>query len=111
VRVREEPVRALVGGDGWLQRIEFSDGPPEQRDALFVRTNRGQPNGLAESLGCELTAAGTIATDGDGRTNVEGIYAAGDAATERLRSVANAMGSGSRVAQRVALDLVTAVAV
>jgi thioredoxin reductase len=107
VRVREEPIRELVGGSGWLRRIEFAAGPPEQPDAMFVRTRRGQPNGLAAALGCELTDAGTIVTDGDGRTGVPGLYAAGDAATEQFRSVANALGFGSRVAQRVALDLVT----
>jgi thioredoxin reductase len=104
VRLREEPIRELVGGEGWLDRIEFESGPPEHRDALFVRTYRGQPNDIAEELGCELSAAGTIVTDGDGRTAVRGVYAAGDAATEQFRSVANAIGSGSRVAQRVALD-------
>jgi len=107
VRVREEPIRELVGGSGWLKRIEFAAGPAEQRDALFVRTRRGQPNDLAAALGCELTEAGTIVTDGDGRTGVPGVYAAGDAATEQFRSVANALGFGSRVAQRVALDLVS----
>jgi thioredoxin reductase len=105
VRVREEPIRELVGGSGWLRRIEFAAGPPEQPDAMFVRTRRGQPNGLAAALGCELTDAGTIVTDGDGRSGVPGVYAAGDTATEQFRSVANALGSGSRVAQRVALDL------
>ena len=39
-----------------------------------------------------------------------GVYAAGDAATESLRSVANALGSGSRAAQAVALDQVTQLA-
>jgi thioredoxin reductase len=102
--VREEPIRELVGGAGWLRRIEFASGPPEQSDAMFVRTRRGQPNGLAAALGCELTDAGTIVTDGDGRTGVPGVYAAGDTVTERFRSVANALGSGSRVAQAVALD-------
>jgi len=63
-------------------------------------------NDLAASLGCELTAAGTIVIDGDGRTNVPGVYAAGDAATEHSRSVANAIGSGSRAAYAVALALV-----
>ena len=105
VRVREEPIRALAGRDGQLQRIQFTSGPPEQRDALFVRTERGQPNGLAEALGCRLTAGGTIVTDGDGRTEVAGVYAAGDAATERARSVAAAIGTGSRAAYSVALDL------
>ena len=43
-------------------------------------------------------------TDGDGRAGVAGVYAAGDAATERLRSVAAALGSGSRVGLAAALD-------
>jgi alkyl hydroperoxide reductase subunit AhpF len=64
-----------------------------------------------EALGCELTAGGTIVTDGDGRTAVAGVYAAGDAATERLRSVAAAIGTGSRAALAVALDHVAVVAV
>ena len=106
VSLREEPIREVVGGAGWLKRIEFESGPPEHRDAMFVRTYRGQPNDLAEALGCELTAGGTIVTDAAGRTGVPGVYAAGDTATEQFRSVANALGAGSRVAQAVALDLV-----
>jgi thioredoxin reductase len=69
-----------------------------------VRTRRGQPNGLAAGLGCELTEGGTIVTDGDGRTNLRGVYAAGDTATESLRSVAAAIGTGSRAALAVAID-------
>jgi thioredoxin reductase len=106
VRLREEPVRRLAGGDGWLDRIEFESGPAERSDSLFVRTRRDQPNGLAEALGCELTAGGTIVTDGDGRTAADGVYAAGDTATESLRSVAAAIGTGSRAALAVALDTV-----
>jgi thioredoxin reductase len=110
VRIREQRIRELAGRDGRLQRIEFDAGPAEERDALFVRTLRGQPNGLAEALGCDLTPGGTIVTDGDGRTDVPGVYAIGDAATERLRSVANAIGTGSRAAYAVALDLVPEIA-
>jgi thioredoxin reductase len=106
VRIREEAITRLVGDDGRLERIEFAAGPAEPRDALFVRTRRAQPNGLAEALGCELSAEETIVADADGRTGVPGVFAAGDAATEHSRSVANAMGTGSRVAYAVALDLV-----
>jgi thioredoxin reductase len=106
VRVREEPIRRLAGREGRLERIEFMSGPAERRDALFVRTRREQPNGLAAALDCRLTPGGTIVTDGDGRTGVPGVYAAGDAATEHSRSVAGAIGSGSRVAYAAALDLV-----
>jgi thioredoxin reductase len=108
VRVREEPIRELVGLRGQLDRIEFMAGPAEAREALFVRTNREQPNGLAAALGCHLGEGGTIETDVDGRTGIDGVYAAGDAATDHSRSVANAVGFGSRVAYAVALDLVTA---
>jgi thioredoxin reductase len=104
VRLREEPVLRLVGSAGHLDRIEFASGPAEERDALFVSTRRGQPNDLAAALGCELTDAGTILADADGRTAVDGVYAIGDAATEHSRSVANAIGTGSRAAYAVALD-------
>jgi thioredoxin reductase len=107
VRVREEPIRRLVGDERGLDRIEFLDGSDERREALFVRTTREQPNDLAEALGCELSDGGTIETDVDGRTGIPGIYAVGDAATDHSRSVANAVGTGSRAAYAVALDLVT----
>ena len=110
VRIREEPIRRLVGSAGHLVGIEFVDGPSELRDALFVSTRRGQPNGLAETLGCALTEAGTIVTDVDGRTSVDGVYAIGDAATEHSRSVANAIGTGSRAAYALALARRPAVA-
>src|SRR4051794_20718230 len=104
VRVRTEPIARLAGQDGSLQQIEFSEGAPERREALFVNTRRDQPSGLAAALGCELTEAGTILTDADGRTTVPGVFAAGDAATAHARSVANAIGTGSRVAYAVALE-------
>ena len=104
VRVRTEPIARLAGHDGSLEQIEFSEGPSERRKALFVSTRRDQPNGLAAALGCELTEAGTIVSDADGRTTVPGVFAAGDAATAHSRSVANAIGTGSRVAYAVALE-------
>jgi thioredoxin reductase len=106
VRIREDPIRRLVGDGERLRRIEFLDGAPEHRDALFVRTIREQPNDLAASLGCELGPGGTIVTDEDGRTGVAGVFAAGDAATDHSRSVANAIGTGSRVAYAATLDLI-----
>jgi thioredoxin reductase len=104
VRVRTEPIARLDGTDGRLRKIEFSHGPAERREALFVNTRRDQPNGLAAALGCDVTEAGTLLTDADGRTSVAGVYAAGDAATAHSRSVANAIGTGSRVGYAVALE-------
>jgi thioredoxin reductase len=111
VRIREEPIRRLVGSAGHLERIEFEHGPSELRDALFVSTRRDQPHDLADTLGCDLTDVGTIVTDVDGRTSVSGVYAAGDAATAHSRSVANAIGTGSRAAYALALDRIPALAI
>jgi hypothetical protein len=72
VRVRTEPISRLAGNDGRLRQIEFSHSPAERRAALFVNTRRDQPNGLAAALGCDLTEAGTIVTDVDGRTKRHG---------------------------------------
>ena len=110
VRVRTEPIARLAGTGGRLTQIEFTHGPAERRDALFVNTRRDQPNRLAASLGCEFTAAGTVLADADGRTTVAGVYAAGDAATAHSRSVANAIGTGSRVGYAVALARLAPVA-
>jgi thioredoxin reductase len=108
VRVRDERITNLAGVGGHLQRIEFAAGPAEIRDALFVSTRRGQPNGVARELGCVLDEADTIVVDIDGRTTVAGVYAAGDAATTHTRSVASAIGGGSRAAYAVVSDRVAA---
>jgi thioredoxin reductase len=105
VRLREQPIENLAGREGQLERIEFADGSSLERSAMFVSTRREQPNGIAEALGCALADGETILTDGDGRTNVAGVFAVGDAATDHSRSVANAIGTGSRTAYAVTNDL------
>ncbi|MGA8217378.1 MAG: FAD-dependent oxidoreductase [Solirubrobacterales bacterium] len=65
------------------------------------RRSRAPPCGCARSRSA-------IETDLDGRTGVQGVYAAGDCATDHSRSVANAVGFGSRAAYAVSLDLVAA---
>jgi thioredoxin reductase len=106
IRVREEPVAALVGSGGSLDRVELDGGPPEEREAVFVRPRISQPNDLAEQLGCRLRDDATIAVEEGGRTGVPGVYAAGDAATASVRSVALAIGSGTRVGASLVIDLV-----
>src|SRR4051795_3257857 len=57
VRVRTEPIARLAGNDGRLEQIEFSHGPAERREALFVNTRRDQPNGLPPPPRCGVDAA------------------------------------------------------
>src|SRR5206468_9143293 len=85
--------------------VTLADGTGVFTRALVIAHGlRYDPPLLAAALGCEVTPAGTIETDGDGRTGVSGVFAAGDAATEHYRSVANAIGSGSRTGYAVTVE-------
>ena len=83
-------------------------------DELYVRSFRGDDGAWYRAAKARrqghISAGGVQRdvefADADGRTNVAGVYAAGDAATAHSRSVANAIGMGSRVAYAVTLDRV-----
>jgi thioredoxin reductase len=105
IRIREERIARLDSRGRNLTRIVFESGPPEAREALFVRPARSQPHALAERVGLELDDDGLIVADQSGRTAVPAVYAAGDAAAT-VRSVAIAIGSGARTATAMAADLI-----
>ncbi|HNA18018.1 MAG TPA: FAD-dependent oxidoreductase, partial [Ferruginibacter sp.] len=50
--------------------------------------------GIPAALGCEITPEGYIKTDPAQRTTVSGVFACGDN-TSRMRTVANAVSSGT----------------
>jgi thioredoxin reductase len=105
VRIREERIARLESRRRRLSRIVFEEGPPEAREALFIRPSRAQPTGIAERIGLDVGEDGLIAADDGGRTGVERVYVAGDAAAA-VRSVAIAIGNGARVGTAMAADLI-----
>jgi thioredoxin reductase len=105
VRVREERIARLRSRRRRLAEIVFEHGAPEPRDALFVRPRRTQPTEIARRLGLELNEDELIPADDSGRTELPGVYVAGDASAA-VRSVAIAIGSGSRVGTAITADLI-----
>jgi thioredoxin reductase len=105
IRVIEEPITALVGQGGRLERITFRNRPDIERAGGFVETERRQATTIGQELGCETDEAGGIVTDGLGRTNIEGVYAAGDAVTFMQAQLVWAAAAGSRAAVGVNTDL------
>lgn len=105
VRIREERIARLDSRRRRLTEIVFESGAPEPREALFVRPRRTQPSEIAQRLGLELDDSELIVADEGGRTEVPGVYVAGDASAA-VRSVAIAVGSGSRVGTAMAADLI-----
>jgi thioredoxin reductase len=85
VRIREERIARLESKRHRLSHIVFEEGPPEAREALFVRPRRTQPSEIAERLGLELNDDQLIMADASGRTEVPGVYVAGPPRFARSR--------------------------
>jgi thioredoxin reductase len=104
IPLREEVVLGFEGTDGLLERVVFEGGPPLARKALFFNVGERQASGLARKLGCEFTEKGAVATGTHEKTNVPGLYVAGDASRSvQLAIVAAAEGAEAAFAINTAL--------
>lgn len=74
----EQQATRLVGGRGDLRGIELDDGRVLETSLVFFSVAHQPRSELARALGCELDEEGYLVVDGEGRTSVPGVYAAGD---------------------------------
>ena len=79
IRLIEDEVAEVEGGTGGLARIRFADGGTLERRALFFCPDDRHISELAERLGCKLMESGVADASAYGKTNVPGVYIAGDA--------------------------------
>jgi thioredoxin reductase len=79
IPVREDRIMRLEGSDGALERIIFDNEEPLARSALFFSSRQQQRSMLPEKLGCQFTEQGCVDTGEYEKTNVPGLYVAGDA--------------------------------
>jgi thioredoxin reductase (NADPH) len=93
--VEEEVTGVDNDEDGWLEALEFEDGTRRDYRGGFAMYGSEYNTDLAEQLGCDLNADGTIAVDDHGATSVDGVYAVGDV-TPGHNQVPTAMGEGAR---------------
>lgn len=84
-----------------LGGFEFAGGTTREYTGGFAMYGSVYNTDLAADVGCELNDDGSVAVDEDGRTSVEGVYAAGDV-THGQNQTPVAMGDGARVG--VAID-------
>jgi thioredoxin reductase len=99
VVVRDDRVARLEAEGGRLARIAFVDGSTEDRTGLFFLPSFTQ-SPLPAQLDCELDDSGAVVIDEDGRTSVPGVFAAGDATTDKKAAVL-AAAAGSRAAYAI----------
>lgn len=110
VKINERSVGELVGRDGELEAVQFTDGSRLECRGLLAATTLHQRSGLAEQLGAEpgqATPFGEMPVRVDElcRTTAPGVFAAGDVSTQLPPQVASAIAAGSLAAVSVVQSL------
>jgi thioredoxin reductase len=104
VRVVEKKIRRLAGDPPRLKQIIFEDGSCLERSSMFFGTGNIQRSALFAQLGCEVSRKGALKTREKQRSNVPGVFVAGDAA-EDSQYVIIAAAHGARAAMAINNDL------
>ncbi len=104
IQLCEERIKRLEGKDGHLEHVALEHGTALPCKALFFRTDEQQRSNFAAKLGSTFTRKGAVRTDDYERTNVPGLYVAGDASRRpQLVIVAAAEGAEAAFAINTAL--------
>lgn len=104
IAVRREQIVELVGDRGQLEAVRLVDGTAVAVDGGFVRPEWDSTLTFLEGMTPALDDAGHLRTDRSGRTDVPGLYAAGDAAAPGPQQLIVAAGAGARVAAVIVHD-------
>jgi thioredoxin reductase len=104
VGVRRHPIVELVGERGRLDAVRLADGTSVAVDGGFVRPEWDATLPFLDGIDPARDAAGHLLTDRSGRTDVAGLYAAGDAAAPGPQQLIVAAGAGARVAAVIVHD-------
>ena len=108
IKIIENKIKNFVGESGQMEKIIFENGESVLRKGGFVMPQLVQASDFGKQLGCQYNPLGGIAVDSFGRTNIRGIYAAGDASVIAPAQIVIAAPEGVRAAAGVNTDLTQA---
>ncbi|MDL9977776.1 NAD(P)/FAD-dependent oxidoreductase [Microbacterium sp. ASV49] len=106
VRVERAPIVELEGDRGAITGIRLADGTAVAVEGGFVRPVWTAALEFLEGVDAYRDEHGHLVVDRSGRTNVPGLYAAGDAAAPGPQQLIVAAGQGARAAAVIVHDLV-----
>jgi thioredoxin reductase len=79
IKIIENKIKNFDGKNGQIEKIVFENGESISRKGGFVMPQLIQASDFGKHLGCQYNPLGGIFVDSFGRTNIQGVYAAGDA--------------------------------
>ncbi|WP_171056294.1 NAD(P)/FAD-dependent oxidoreductase [Paenibacillus sinopodophylli] len=90
----DSPIERIESSEGLVERVVLMDGSIIPCKGIFFAPKLAAGSELPQTLGCEMKESGAVVVDAFGKTNIAGVYSAGDAATEMHQAIAAAaMGS------------------
>jgi thioredoxin reductase len=105
IDIVRERIANLEASEGQVERIVFSNGDSRECDAIFFVNGYTQQCNLAEAFGCEVNSKGVIVTDRVQKTNIDGLYVAGDASKD-MHFVVVAAAEGAKAAVMINKELI-----
>ena len=81
-------------GDGKLQSIKLDDGRTIEIDGLFVSIGR-MPNAATFCTGLALADGDYVSASDDCKTNIDGLFVAGDVRAKEIRQLVTATADGA----------------
>jgi thioredoxin reductase (NADPH) len=104
IPVMHRSIEAMSHEGGHVSDVTFDDGESLWVQAVFTTRGDVYHHELAEAVGVRLDADGQITVDGDMRTSMPGLYAAG-CVTPANCQIIIAAGQGATAAQAINRDL------
>lgn len=98
IPVLHDKIHAGKGTDGMLELLETEQGHLLPVEALFVVQGATPQTALASQLGVTLAPSGWVDVDSEQKTDVEGVYAAGDLTALHSHQVTAAVHEGAQAA-------------
>ncbi|WP_338551453.1 NAD(P)/FAD-dependent oxidoreductase [Paenibacillus sp. KS-LC4] len=104
VPIFDSKIQRIESANGIVKQVVLEDGAIIACEGIFFLPKLAIGSELPQIMGCEMTEAGAVVVDEFGKTNVPGIYSAGDAASQKYQVVA-AASMGSMVAVSINSEL------
>jgi len=106
IKIIEDRVKAFTGENGLMEKVVFENGESVTVKGGFVLPRPSQTSDFAKEIGCEFNSLGGISTDSYGRTNIKGVYSAGDTSIVAPAQLIIAAAEGLQAAVGVNRDLI-----
>ncbi|UYO02960.1 NAD(P)/FAD-dependent oxidoreductase [Paenibacillus sp. PSB04] len=90
ITVKDSPIHKIESEEGNVKQVVLENGESVACTGIFFAPKLAAATDLPQSLGCEVSESGSIVADRIGKTNIPGVFSAGDAASDMYQAIAAA---------------------